>query len=121
MVAGIDLSRPIFELDGGTASVVRHSRPVVADSLELIRMRRSQVKAITLLLPNVMVEDVLRDPGRGGVAASSLQSPTLYNNDRSQLPNIFSLHHPPALKHLVGRTSSLSVLLAPVAIPVHLS
>ena len=97
----VDLSRPIFERDGETASVVRHSRPVVADSLELIPMRRSQVKAITLLLPNVMVEDVLRDPGRGGVAAPSLQSLTLYNNVRSQLPNIFSLHHLPALKHLV--------------------
>ena len=101
VVAGIDLSRPIFELDGGTASVVRHSRPVVADSLELIRMRRSQVKAITLLLPNVMVEDVLRDPGRSGVVAPSLQSFTLYSNDRSQLPNIFSLHHLLALKRLV--------------------
>ena len=32
---------------------------------------------------------------------SLLQSLTLYSNDRSQLPNIFSLHHLPALKHLV--------------------
>ena len=108
VVAGIDLSRPIFERDRETASVVRHSCPVVVDSLELIRMLRSHVKAITLLLPNVMVEDVLRDPGCGVIAAPSLQSLTLYNNDCSQLPNIFSLHHLPALKHLVLHHYQLS-------------